>query len=461
MRFFKSNFNVNLFYAISTSLLVDFFAFNKTISLGIHALLFLYFVSLIIKNHEKALLGIIGYGILIPTYPRSILDDVDSLMAGDVEYTTFYSIGAGPINLYLLLLLGLLLKLVYTNNGYLRSQNKSNIYLFLFFLTTITSFAYNFFTQQEYVNLSINYFSTIKFLVYLFIGFFIFRTFKGSISISYFFNLSIILGMRVGLFLVYDALFFDIPKLDFALQPYITMPLLFVIIGQKIKMNVLNFIFIAFSLMYPSRSFILLFLISILVFGISIKFSGPFIKLLASIAVLLILTGVTLYNFNERIFDFFLWKLEVIDTVSGSGEISGSGDIRLLELKNIFHKISKSPMSILLGEGPFGYYNFDQYPLNIDGTIDAKSFPYDQVFSNKFFTVHNFTSFILLKLGFIGLVLYFTFASTILFIKKKSSKIHNRLSFLPLLYTYYFNPINALFLGILMSNKVNYENNKL
>jgi len=151
----------------------------------------------------------------------------------------------------------------------------------------------------------------------------------------------------------------------------------------------------------------------------------------------------------------------VLNTVTGSSEISGSGDIRLLELKNIFSKISKSPISLALGEGPFGFYNFETYPLQVDGTIDSKSYPYDQIVNDKYFTVHNFTSFLLLKLGFVGLFLYVCLASAILFIKKKSARIHNQLSFLPLLYTYYFNPINALFLGILMSNKVNYENNKL
>tara|TARA_B100000787_G_C16197031_1_gene301679 strand:+ start:714 stop:2096 length:1383 start_codon:yes stop_codon:yes gene_type:complete len=460
MKFFKSNFIRNLFFAVITALFIDFVAFDRIFSTVIHLVLFCYIGFLIIKNHKKALLVVIGYGILIPTYPRTILDDVDLLMAGDVEYTTFYSLGAGPLNLYFILLVLLLFKLTYLNKGNIASLRKQNIYLFLFIITILTSFSYNFFFQTAYVNFSVNYFSVIKFLLYSFLGFFIFKTFKGSVNINFFFNIAIILGMRVGFFLIFDALFANIPKLDFALQPYITMPLLFVVLGNKIKLNALDFIFIVFSLLYPSRSFILLFLISALIFGFSTKFSRPFVKLVGSLSVVIVLVGVILYTYNERIFDFFLWKLEVINTVSGNSEMSGSGDIRLLELKNIFAKISSSPLSLLLGEGPFGYYNFDYFPLQIKGTIDSKSFPYDQVLSDKYFTVHNFTSFLLLKLGFIGLFLYFLFASTILFIKNKSSKIHTQLSFLPLLYTYYFNPINALFLGILMSNKVSYETNK-
>ena len=204
MRFFKSTLLKNIFFAVVTAIFVDFIAFNKSLSIGVHLVLLIYLVYLIAKNHHRAIMVIIGYGILIPQYPRSILDDVDSLMSGDIQYTTFYSLGVGPLNLYLMLLLLLLIRLTYLNKLYIKLSNNKIIFLFLFFILVLVSFYYNFFTQSQYINLSINYFSTIKFLIYLFIGYLIFSTYQGRINISFFLRLAIILGMRVVLFLIID-----------------------------------------------------------------------------------------------------------------------------------------------------------------------------------------------------------------------------------------------------------------
>lgn len=457
MRFFNSTFLHNILFAIITALFVDFIAFNKFLSTVVHLFLLIYLIYLIFKNHHRAIMMIIGYGILIPIYPRSILDDVDNLILGNLQYTTFYSLGFGPLNVYFLLLFLLLARIIHLNNLNVKSSKNINLFIVVFYTLIVASFFYNFNVQSEYINLSINYFSTIKFIVYLIIGFFLFKNYKGSIHINFFLNIAIILGMRVILFLLFDFLYSPIPKLDFALQPYITLPFIFLVLKNKIELSPINFLFIVLSLLYPSRLFILISILSLGFFALSTKFSILFFKLMISIFFLFILSGVVLYNFNERIFNFFLWKLEVLNTVTGTGEISGSGGVRILELKNILNKISRSPINLLIGEGPFGYYNFDKYPLVVDGVIDSKSFPYDQIVTNKYFTVHNFISFLLLKLGFVGLFLYICLASTILFIKNKSARMHNQLSFLPLLLTYYFNPINSLFLGILISNKVNYE----
>lgn len=429
-----------------TSIYVDFISFNESLSIVLNCFFLLFFFFFCFNRWEKSIDILIGYLLLIPEYPRSNLDILDHQFDGTITYNTLYTIGLGPLNGFLLALIFWIVA------GFIQKKNvcfsKELFYVtILFILVNLLGLS----IHVTDLNITSNNNS-----LYL-IKPFIFMLLSSSISFiksskeiyNIGLSISLIIGLRTIFFLLNDLLIFEIPKLDLGLSPYFSFGIIIYSILKKENISYLNWCLLFLSILYPSRSFILIVtLLSIIFFTKEIGLKKTLKSSIKVFLVLFPIIGFLLSLFNPRLFEFFLWKLEIIQIFSGNYSV-GSGSVRILEFKNIIFKNSSSIFRFIFGNGPFGTYNFDVYPLIVDGVIDSKSFSPDQLIRNEFYTTHNVISALILKTGIIGLSLYlFVF----LRIYRKKLSLGMILA-LPLFYTTYSSFQSAVISGLIYENK--------
>ena len=428
-----------------TSYYIDFISFNQTISNFLNIIfLFGFFIFSLIR-WEKSINLLIGYLLLIPEYPRSILDIVDDQLDGSITYNNLYTIDLGPIHGYLVALV------LWIIAGYIRGKkisfSKDLFYVSILFLSVyVVSLSLNL-TDLD-LEAKNNPLYLIKPFIFMFISSSI-SYIKSPKEIYYLgLNISFILGMRTIFFLINDFFIFEIPKLDLGLSPYFSLGIFLFAILKKEKLSLIKWILLALSILYPSRSFILFVILLSLIFFLKEK--GLKNTLRISFKALLILFpmfGAILFYLNPRLFEFFLWKIEIIQVFSGNYSV-GSGMVRLLEFKNILNQNLTSIPRFIFGNGPYGTYNFDAFPLIVDGVIDSKSFSPDQLIRNKFYTTHNVISALILKTGVAGLILY-----SFIFLKIYSKKLSLRMILaLPLFYITYSSFQGAVISGMIYNN---------
>lgn len=111
---------------------------------------------------------------------------------------------------------------------------------------------------------------------------------------------------------------------------------------------------------------------------------------------------------NPRLFAFVLWKMADIDALMGDGSLSGSGQVRVYEIKNVVAIALSSPFKLLFGNGFGGTFQFNAAPLPGEVVLDLKSYGARDLATGMYATTHSFLSFVLLKYGVIGLVVYFS-----------------------------------------------------
>ena len=138
-----------------------------------------------------------------------------------------------------------------------------------------------------------------------------------------------------------------------------------------------------------------------------------------------------------------MWKMNITKIFSNDYEMSGSGKVRVIEMDNVLFEISQNILNFLFGKGLNGTYTFTQYPMTISG-VGLESFSSDQLTSGIFYSTHNFTSFYLLKLGFIGLFIYSLSFVVSLKDVKKYSLILILISTMIFLYNLWVTPILAI-----------------
>ena len=122
--------------------------------------------------------------------------------------------------------------------------------------------------------------------------------------------------------------------------------------------------------------------------------------------------------------------------------MSGSGSVRILELKNIVWETFDNPLYVFFGKVYGGAYRYSKFPEYLIGeTLSLDSYSLDQLESHKYYLVHNFTSQMILKYGFIGLIMYLSIP--LVTVKKLRDKNYMFLVFYVILgciYTYYWRP---------------------
>lgn len=447
MRFRVYNFLLLLVIACLSAIYVDFLAFNLKISLIVNGIFIFIFLYLLINNYTKSVKLLIFYFLLIPEYSRSILDDYDLIVQDDIKYSTLYSFGLGPINGLLILFLIWIFFGLFFRKKMILSKNVL-ISCFTFVLIYLFSFIYNYHSYR--FDLSNNAFYLVKPFVFFLVGSIIGNFLKTECLFEIGLNSSLILGIRTIFFLMFDLIMSEIPKLDLGLVPYFSFGILLYIYLNKIEIKKIYLVFIIFSIFSPSRSFIAM---AFTMFALFSVYKNGFFKTFKNSMLVLIfilpIFGFTLFYLNERLFMFFLWKLEVLNFFIGGNYESGSGSVRMLELTNIIYEISNNMFTILFGKGPLGTYTFEYAPLIVDGVIDGKSFSEDQLMSGRYYTVHNVVSAFLLKSGILGFLCYVSLYINILFQKN----LFKNILLLPLFYTSYSTFSNSFITGYISNEK--------
>jgi hypothetical protein len=106
---------------------------------------------------------------------------------------------------------------------------------------------------------------------------------------------------------------------------------------------------------------------------------------------------------NPRLIDFMYWKAS--EFVPGQ-ELSGSGKVRVEEIRNIWHAITQNPFSFLFGNGFGAHFKFDPYPFPSNELLDSMSYSDDQLAAGNYYGPHTPLGYMLLKFGIIGLAVY-------------------------------------------------------
>jgi len=443
MLFRRSNLEtlvVSLIVIVFTFLHIEYM-YEKKISLILISIYIVSYLYTLIRNENKALFILLGYYILIPTFPRSILDDY-TLLDNGLTYYTMHSITFGSFNILLLL------TLFHAGLCMFKYQiNKTQFnYVFVCIGVIILSLLLNMYFEHGILNApKYNSFGVIKPFVYLLVGTIFFSNKRPEI-VPFLIACSMILGYRVLFFGFGDIFIFDNLRLDFALSPYLTLSVYVMLIYNGYKLGVFHHIGFLLSLIYFSRALIMIsfFLVICATFKSKrIKFPGK-LKIMAIFSSLILSLPVILYYSNYRLYRFFIWKTNIINIFFADYEMSGSGKVRFIEFSNVFHEVSQNFVTLLFGKGINGTYTFNAYPMNISG-VGLESYSSDQLNSGLYYTTHNFSSFFLLKLGLIGLILYI---GTMLITTKTTKKI-NIIMLLVIVFNFLYNlwviPILAIF----------------
>lgn len=432
-------------------------------------LLFLIFIIISLRNLSLGIIVSIFYAIIIVEYPRDILDTYELVqITKDVNYNTLGTVKIGPFTLLVyLFFFNTFLVLHKTNLKII----KNKIFFFMIFLLLFISFSSTFIT---FLIEDTIYFPTLiitnsKFFQFILIGYiqgtYLYKTNRIGKLTRWFYILPIFFGLRNIIFIINDLLSFT-PKLDLMNQPYLSLIVLMYIIikgNWGIYNNIIYRILLFISLLSFSRGFLII-LVFCLLLGLIINFHKKIkftLFFLFSLLVMFCMVLFALYITNERLFDFFIWKINVFNELTNSEvELSGSGKVRIIEMQNIIHILSENIYGLFLGKGFFATYNFEAYSLDGIGIIDLKSYSYDQLSSGIYYATHSFLSSILLKYGLLGLLIYILLP-LLLSYKLYIKNYHMILILLPLiLIPSYFWRIEFMFIMGLLYGIINLRERK-
>ncbi len=446
--------------AIATFFYVDIFSKS---SVGIFASLLLFSTLGVISclNLSRGIIFSIIYAIIVIEFPRDILDVYSALQVENtIQYNVLNSVKIGPFTLFLyLVFLNTFLVLL---KSFKVKFNTSNILLVLsFFVVGILSML-----RIIYLNGSLFYpgliITDVKFSVFLFFGIiqgaYLFEQGKFRDLTDLIMAVPIIIGARAILFVLHDSLT-GTSNLDLMTQPYLSLAVLVVLIingSWGLYKNILFRALLFISLLNPSRGFFLLAAIFILA-ALTWKFYKklPFnVSFIFQIVLVITVVFGGIFIFNERMFNFFMWKLNVFrEFFSEDVAVSGSGMVRYLELANVFELINDSFYELFFGRGFAGTYHFLNYPIDSVGVIDLKSYSQDQLDSGVYYTAHSFFTTILLKYGIFGLIVYLLIPLRVfLFFVLKKRYLLIAVFSIVLIYLYYSRIEYMLLMGLFLGS---------
>lgn len=462
--------------SIISFIYIDYLAIS---SFGFLASFFLFFICIFIsiKNLSFGILILIFYSITILEFPRDILDVYDALqLTNEMSYDVLNTIKIGPFTL--------LVYLFYFNTALalfkmnFKIKNSAILFIILGLMLFIAlSMTLITLLNEGKVNFPSLIITNSKWFQFILIGYiigsYLYKHKQIAKFIDWFYLLPIFFGLRNAFFIINDFVS-GTYKLDLMNQPYLSLIVLAYIILKKdwgIYNNYFYRALLFISLLSFSRGVfiimaIVFFLAIFITFYKKIKFNILFIS---NIIVLFSIPIIAIYFFNERLFDFLLWKINIFnELISSDVELSGSGKVRIIEMQNILHIFSESIHNLLFGKGFFATYDFQAYPLNNVGIIDLKSFSQDQLSSGVYYSTHSFISSTILKYGLIGLIFYTTIPLYVSY-KFYIQKQHLIMVLIPLILipSYFWRIEYMLLIGILYSfiernkNEIQLNNNSI
>lgn len=417
-----------IFFSIFSVFYIDYLAKTSLGSFISIILFFLLIVSAFYFPLKSFKYFIILYA-TIPSVPRNILDVYDSLqITGDVSYNTLTSLPLAGISLIQYLTAFYIIYWIYLI-GKNRIKITTTYVVITFFLIIFPLVISVFYLLKEPETFLIREIVTaMRFPLYLTLGILFCLLYKNrpmvirNFLIETVFAISIIYCVRVPFFLIL-TLFESTPSLEFGVVPGIPYAVIFSLLLLHIKNNKIRWIIVVlcFSILSPSRGQIFNFFFNIFIYLIVANFSIKKIKFVFGI----IFSGFLLLTitsfFNERMYEFFLWKLSEFSF--SSDRLSASGLVRVYEFLNIFDAYRSDFGGWLFGKGLSGYFTYDAYPYPFPELLDLKSYSASELQSELYYHPHFFTSFLWLKFGLIGLIFYVLFIFKFFFMCKKQAKL--------------------------------------
>lgn len=366
---------------------------------------------------QFAILAVVILQITIPAFPRDIIDAYSALqVTKTVSYNTICSISFANLALIqhlTFLVAGIALyKLIFSGRELFIGKDLK-IYLTMLFGSALLATLYFTFTQHENANLR-EIVTNIRLPLFLCCGIVYFNYLYHQIGMEksiYYLNrvllaITIIMGVRVPFFIL-SGIEAKIASLDLAVIPHIPIAVVlttFFLIEQdrrNRKSYLLVLLLAIFGLLSPSRGHMAILVLSSALF-LFINGAGlRYLKYLGVMAAMFALPLAFVFFFNERLFDFVLWKLSFF-----TGNLSDSGQVRLYEFKNILAEALNNPPYLLFGKGLTGFFSFLEHPMPRGIIMDLKSYSQEEISSGRFYHPHFFSNFLLLKFGLLGLLVY-------------------------------------------------------
>lgn len=465
-KLFKGNFFIIFFLSAVTFSYVDFIS-KSSFGVLFSIFLFVFLLIISVKNLDYGIILAIAYSLLVVEFPRDILDAYEDLQVYGIQsYNVINTVKIGPFTL--------LVYLLFINSFFALKKISPSFFTNVYILPLIFLFVIGFVSMYRVLlNQGFLYnarllITDIKFILFIFSGIiqgvYIYKRGLFYNLRQILFVIPIIIGLRTVFFVLNDF-YNGNSTLDLMTSPYLSLSV-FVYILIKGEWGIYKNYFYRFllflSLLNPSRGFVLLLVVFVglgffLGRGKKISFKMGF--LLQITGVLTLVSGL-LFFFNERLYDFFVWKLEVFDELfDDSIKLSGSGQVRATELYNIYKGLSESYYELLFGRGFGATYDFSYRSLGMIDNIDLKSFSKDQLESGVYYTSHSFFTSNLLKYGFVGVLLYLFYPITLGIAFFKKFKDYFFLLFpIILIYSYYFRIEFMILMGVFIGIRISIKN---
>lgn len=378
--------------------------------------IFFYLIYALLKQPLRAFQYFLTLFAVIPPYPRNILDVYEHVqVTHTISYLTLTSMPLGGMSLIQWLTLLFIARFSF---DFVQKNKKVShrILLLIFYIILFplcTSVIHMMYEPETFLIREV--ITGIRFPMYLFLGLLFYLNYRNrqyqvkSFLIETIVGIAIIYCARIPIFL-FLSLFESVPSLDLGLVAHIPFAVLFSLFlfpyrNTRIKGII---VILLLSILSPSRSQLFLLFLSITLyfglFGFSlVKFKSVLFLGVIAVGLLLVIS-----IFNERFYDFFMWKLSEFSFSSDEG-ISDSGLVRVFEFLNISHLAITSPFSFLIGKGMSGYFSFDAYPFPFPELLDLKSYQDFELESGYYYHPHFFINILLLKFGLVGFLTYVSF----------------------------------------------------
>lgn len=407
-------------YAVFSVFYIDYFS-GSNAGLLVSFVLFVAGCFLALLNSGYAIISILLLFFTVPWFPRDILGNYYELQVSkEVQFNTIASLSLFGVPM-LYFVSYFIAGVIFLKKISIRAVSYRNliVVLFLLFLLSLNSQIF-YATEYEFdSSRTIEWAQNLMFIpvgyvyyYYFVLKFGIERTIK--IFCSLFIILTFILAFRVPLFLLND-IYRGQFSLDLSIYPHLSMA---VILGLVVMASCMRkaidtlktFVIIgllAFSILSPSRGFYVILLLSMGCVLLVSQRKLRVLKLLSMLLFLLTIPLIFVLSLSPELFEFFVWKAEILT----SGDASDSGRLRGYEFSNILYQSLESPLYFLFGEGPSGYFTFshEKLPREIYEILSLDSYSEAELSADKFVNPHFFVNVLLLKFGIVGLAAYVFF----------------------------------------------------
>ena len=366
--------------------------FSSYLSLFLTILPFFFFRR--IQNKFIYLLFIIFF---VPKLDRLVLYNIINNL--ESTYFSIYDIKFFGINLVLIITLLFLIFVFFKSKTILFPRKNIFInYSIIIFIISFLGLILNGFDVFSLNAVIEEYFRIIVPILYIPIIYF----FRSKINIQEFFiTLFVIYTIRGSFILIHDFFIGSFTP-NTLIEVGICLPIFIAnyTVNKKFVPRLILYMFFVVVLFFNGRGPILIFTVTLLMYFSLNNIKKVFFKLLFITIIIYFFIYVIIIYFPEY-FSFLSFKYDIVNEIS-KGSLSHSPKVRALEFKLILEKNLNNFFSILFGQGPGGYIEGISSNIVLNETDYGKN----ELLNNKFYKVHSFLNFSLLKYGILGLLTY-------------------------------------------------------